>query len=400
MTRDEISLNAINTFKENNELILQLATGVGKSKISIDCLKSLNYSPKVLLIVAEISHKKNWEDEFIKWGYPLLNIRMECYASLTKVIEENNNWEVVILDECHHVFSEKRFEIFKDLVYSRLLFLSATIPKENLDQLKDKFRSIQNIKVTLKQAIDWDILPIPEINLIPLTLNNSINDQEILVEKGKKDLRIPLKCSYKNRWIYMNDKVKYPNISLTISCTQQEKYNYISEQMEYYQKMFFRTKVEFHMTKYKLLGAERKRFMGECKTEYVKTLLQELEDMRYICFCSSINQAEILGKNTLHSKIKMKDNLKQIESFNNKEIDNLFCIGMLQEGQNLVDIEAGIIVQLDGKERGFVQKMGRALRGKSPILFVFYYKDTQDEKYLNVALENIDMKHVNENYKL
>lgn len=400
MTRDEISLNAVNTFKENNELILQLATGVGKSKISIDCLKSLNYSPKVLLIVAEISHKDNWMKEFIKWTYPLLNIRMECYASLTKVIEEDNNWEVVIFDECHHVFSEKRFEIFKNLVYNKLLFLSATIPKENLDQLKDKFKSIQNIKVTLKQAIESAILPIPEINLIPLTLNDSINDQEILVEKGKKDLRISLKCSYKNRWIYMNDKVKYPNISLTISCTQQEKYNYISDQMEYYQKMFFRTKVEFHITKYKLLGAERKRFMGECKTEYVKTLLQELEDMRYICFCSSINQAEILGENTLHSKIKMKDNLKQIESFNNKEIDNLFCIGMLQEGQNLVDIEAGIIVQLDGKERGFVQKMGRALRGKSPILFVFYYKDTQDEKYLNVALENIDMEHVNENYKL
>lgn len=400
MTRDEISLNATNIFKENNELILQLATGVGKSKIAIDCLKSLNYSPKILLIVAEISHKDNWMNEFIKWKYPTPNVRMECYASLTKVIEENNNWEVVIFDETHHLFSEKRFNIFEQLVYNKLLFLSATIPKENLQQLSTLFPEIQNIKVTLKQAIEYGILPIPEINLIKLTLDNQIKDQEIIVEKGKKELRIPLTCLYRNRWIYMNDKVKYPNINLTVLCTQQEKYEFLSDQMDYYQKMYFRTKVEFHFTKYKLLGAERKRFLGECKTNYVKTLLEEIEDMRFICFCSSINQSEILGENTLHSKIKMNDNLEMINRFNNKEIDNLFCIGMLQEGTNLVDIDAGVIVQLDGKERGFVQKMGRTLRGKEPIIFVFYYQNTQDEKYLQTALENVDETHVNRNYKL
>ena len=54
----------------------------------------------------------------------------------------------------------------------------------------------------------------------------------------------------------------------------------------------------------------------------------------------------------------------------------------------------GIIVQLDGKERLFIQKFGRSMRAEDPVSFVFYYKNTQDEVYLKNALENIDPKYV------
>jgi superfamily II DNA or RNA helicase len=67
---------------------------------------------------------------------------------------------------------------------------------------------------------------------------------------------------------------------------------------------------------------------------------------------------------------------------------------MITEGMNLTDIQMGIITQLDGKERLFVQKIGRVLRADSPKAVIFYYKNTQDEKYLNNALENIDAKYI------
>ena len=69
---------------------------------------------------------------------------------------------------------------------------------------------------------------------------------------------------------------------------------------------------------------------------------------------------------------------------------------MLQEGQNLTDIEAGIIVQLDGQERAFVQKFGRSLRATDPVQFIFYYKDTKDTKYLENVLKGIDEKYITE----
>ena len=85
-----------------------------------------------------------------------------------------------------------------------------------------------------------------------------------------------------------------------------------------------------------------------------------------------------------------------IDSFNTKQIDSLFAVGMLQEGQNLTDIEAGIIVQLDGQERAFVQKFGRSLRADDPVQFIFYYKDTRDMDYLDNVLEGINNEYITE----
>lgn len=67
---------------------------------------------------------------------------------------------------------------------------------------------------------------------------------------------------------------------------------------------------------------------------------------------------------------------------------------MLQEGMNLTDIQVGIIIQLDGEERAFIQKFGRALRAESPEQYIIYYKGTRDEEYLKNAIENIDAKYI------
>ena len=84
-----------------------------------------------------------------------------------------------------------------------------------------------------------------------------------------------------------------------------------------------------------------------------------------------------------------------IEKFNEGEIDNLYAVGMLQEGLNLKNIEIAIISQLDGNTRGFLQKMGRGLRSELPEIYIFAFRDSKDEKYLNKALSNIDKDIVN-----
>ena len=92
----------------------------------------------------------------------------------------------------------------------------------------------------------------------------------------------------------------------------------------------------------------------------------------------------------------MKNPLEIIDKFNNKEIDNLFAVGMLKEGMNLNDIQVGIIVQLDGQEISFIQKFGRTLRAESPIQYIIYYRGTRDEEYLNKALESINKDYIEE----
>ena len=144
-------------------------------------------------------------------------------------------------------------------------------------------------------------------------------------------------------------------------------------------------------------GTKRKRFLGELKTREAEELCIKLnkEGKRFICFCSSITQAEFLGgENCIHSK--KKDVEEVISTFNSGKTNSIFAVGMLQEGQNLTNIQAGIIVQLDGEERGFIQKFGRSLRAEDPVQYILYYKNTRDEEYLQKALENINKDYVQE----
>ena len=402
MTRDDINKKSIKLAKENKILALEFATGIGKSKIALDIINSLFITnvPTVLLVVAELAHFNNWRDESFKWNYDKLWNTITCvtYASLKK--HKDMKYDIIILDEAHHIGSDLRLDIIDNIQFDKMLLLSATLGESLKQYISNMFNTlIKSYEITLQQAIDWGILPKPKIYLIPLTLNTTNVSEKIIEEWGKVSLRKRYKCTYQERWEYIKNKKKYPNVILEISCTPYQKYIYLTEKFEYFKKFYFRNRNEAVKNKWLQLGSQRKRFMSELKTPIVKKFLRHVTNNRYICFCGSIEQADILGKNnSIHSK---KDNSAEIiDKFNNKEINNLFAVGMLQEGQNLNDIEVGIIVQLDGQERSFIQKFGRSLRAEDPVQYIFYYKNTRDTEYLQNALEGINENYIQElNYE-
>lgn len=401
MTKEELQIQSVSLIKQSNRVALQWCTGLGKSKAAIDMANYLadkefeiNSEPiSVLLVVAETAHKSNWKEEIDKWNLRTGEWVMECYASLKKY--RNTHWDLIIFDEAHHLGSDLRMDVLTEIHASNIILLSATLPDQVMQAVTGVFGEFVTSKVTLKQAIEWGILLAPKVYLIPLTLDSIYPNCTIVEEWGKKEKRVTYKCKFHERWGYLKNKNKYPNVTLEISCTQQQKYDYLSDQFEYWRSQFFRTRQEFIKNKWLQIGSKRKRFLGESKTQAVRLLLHKIRDKRFICFCTSIEQAELLGgKNAIHSK---KDNsLDIIDDFNTKKIDNLFAVGMLQEGQNLTDIEAGVIVQLDGQERAFVQKFGRSLRATDPIQFIFYYKDTRDTEYLENVLEGINEEYITE----
>ena len=394
MTKAEIQQKAVEMMRDTPLLILQWATGCGKSKAAIDIVKDLD-THKVLLAVAEIAHRENWKQEFLKWGLPLdTGIVIETYASLKN--HKGEKYDLIILDEAHHAGSDLRMEILEEIETEKVLALSSTLPSDMWFKLGQLYgRRMSSFKVSLQEAIDWGILPEPKLYLIPMTLDNTHLSQIIVEEWGTKAKRRTVKCSISERWTYMKDKATYPHMRLEIECTELQKYIHLSDKIEFWKKQFFRTRNEGVKNKWLQFGSERKRYLGSLKDQKVQEVLDLIKDKRYICFCSSIEQAERLGgDNSIHSK--KKGSLNTIEDFNSKEIDNLFAIGMIQESQNLVDIEVGVIIQLDGQERAFVQKSGRAMRADEPLLFILYYKDTRDEEYLQKALEDINPDYITE----
>lgn len=400
MTREELQSQTISLIEEYDRVAVQWCTGLGKSRAAIQMANYLidrnaqeGSNCRILLVVAETAHKKNWEDEFKKWKLKHCNLVIECYASLKKY--RNTFWDLIIFDEAHHLGSDLRIDVSTDIVTEKVILLSATLPDQIMQSITTIFGEFVTTKVTLGQAIEEGLLPRPRVYLVPLELDNKEPSCTIIEEWGRKERRVVHKCKFHERWEYLKNKSKYPNVTLEISCTQKQKYDYLSDQFDYWRNQYFRTRQEFIMNKWLQAGSKRKRFLGESKTGSVKNLLRKIRNRRFICFCTSIEQADLLGRNNaIHSK--RDDSLTIIEKFNNKEINNLFAVGMLQEGQNLTDIEIGVIIQLDGEERAFIQKFGRSMRAEDPIQFIFYYRNTRDEDYLRNILEGINEDHITE----
>lgn len=406
LTRESAQRRAVELSRENKALLLEWATGLGKSRASIEILKDIRAnktSPgalSVLLVVGEKAHEDNWTKEFNKWlsGHNGrgIEITFVCYASLKKYKEQS--FDVIIFDEAHHLASEMRQIILYSLNYEKAILLTATISSTLKLELTIHFRGLKVYTISLMEAIDCGIIPEPKVYLVSLTLNNIVRDQEVIIKRGKGTRDIT--CEFPERWKYLTKKKdpELEDICVHIKCTQKEKYDYLETQIEFYRNLCFKNKgALWAKTKWMNLCSERKRLLGEYKTEPLRILIDQLEkaSKRFVCFCGSISQAKELGASTcVHSK--RKDNEGTIRAFNEKEIDSLFAVGMLQEGMNLCDIEVGIIAQLDGNERGVTQKIGRVVRGKEPVIYILYYEGTRDEEYKEGAIELIDDSYVQE----
>ena len=400
MDRQEIDNLAKHIIAENKNVLLQWATGCGKTKQAITAFDLLNkesgYVNNVLIVIAETAHRKNWIEEFNRWNPGLLqdmrySISIICYDSLHHYV--GRHFDLIILDEAHHIWTDIKMSLLKQVTSDRFILLSATVEDKMIYELEEIIGKIKVSKITLQEAIDFNILPQPEIILVPLQLDNKILNQTIEIVRGEEKKRVTIRCTVSEKWKYLKDKRKYPNLRLIVSCTERQKYNDFDEKIDYYQNLFYKTKKEPIKVKWLNYGLQRKSFLGQLKFDKAKEVLSTFGECRYICFCTDIEQADRLGGNhSIHTK---KENpLKTIDDFNDKKINSLFVVGMLKEGQNLKDIERGLIIQLDGVTRPFIQKLGRVLRAEYPKIYIIYFEGTQDEVYLDRALENINKSYI------
>lgn len=407
-SRDRIQEEAVDKLFRYNNLLLKWGTGTGKTVPAIYACNRLiedaepGYPPHILIFVAETSHKENWRKEFIKFlgkeraESVLKYVTIECYASMKKYAY--TEWDLTIWDECHHLQSQKRQEILETMESHYVLALSATPGEKAYDALSWTFGRFEIDEISIQDAIDSEYLPEPKIVCIPLELERFERTEIITLDYRTKKSgdKGDIRDIWSNRWKYIKNKAVYTGWVIYLSCTQKEKYEYINEQFEYWKHQYFINQDNIRLKNMWLQwGSKRKRFLGELKTLYAEALIQKLRKSkkRFICFCTSIDQAHALGgERAVHSE--NHNSPAVIQSFNDKRIDEIFAVDMLVEGVTLTDIEAGIIVQLDGNERQFIQKSGRMYRSKNPLIYIFYYKDTRDEEYLNKALEGINEEYI------
>lgn len=362
MTRQELQEKAVQRLHKNHRLLCQWATGTGKSGV---VLKFLKDNPvDCLILVPEQNNIENWEEEFHKFSVPLDNVTIACYASFHKY--SGTKWGLLVFDEAPHIDTERRKAICDSVTGEYVLALGAVIDDDEIFTLESKYGHFDKSYVSLSQAISWNILPSPEIIVIHLLLDTKDRDY----------------------WYKGNAYSAF------------EYYHILNKNVSQAVEQFNLSASVWNKQKMLRAGNERKRFLGKIKEDAVRMICSKLirEHKRFLCFCSSIKQAESLGKHFAFTS-KTPASMRLLDRFNNHEIDSLYVVGKLIEGQNLVDIECGVITQLGGTSRITVQELGRIMRSKNPVIYIPVFDDTKDDSFLYTVTSNIPDTYI-KHYKL
>jgi len=394
MTREQIYKECVDKIAKTNCLLMELSTGVGKTKLSIDLTNYLfasnwfkqGYIPSVLIVVAKRVHKQTWLDEIQKWGG--LNSKaghpikcMECYESLHKHC--NEHWDIIILDECHHIGSQARMDALKTIKYGYIIGLSATIPRNIKAFFRFNYHS-EVVSCDIIEAIDSEVLPEPTILLFPLQVENTRMSETIEVNPKAKGLVVH--GEYKDYWKYKKSKVH-----AILKCTQKQKLMELDKSIEWYKKKAMSGNQAMKQSWLYLCG-KRLEFLADCKLQWIKLILYHLDKERTITFCKTIAQTEQLGKNCIHSQNKLAT--KVYEDFNAKKIDHITAVNILNENANLVDCKYAVFCNLSSSDLVVYQRLGRSLRHKEPVIIIPYYEHTREQELVEKLSEDFNMDYI------
>lgn len=388
MTREEIYQQCVEKIAKTNCLLMELPTGYGKSKCSLDLcnylLASKWYKDKkqinILLLVAKRVHKQTWKEEIEKWGginHPTaeINICMECYESLKNHCREK--WDILLMDEVHHISSEIRLNFLKTISFGYMIGLSATIPQKLKQLFKYRYHS-EVVSCDIVEAINDDILPEPQILLFPLILDNRKPTEEWEINakvKGKV-----FYGEYKDLWKYKKQKVH-----AILSCTQKQKLIEYDKLIEWFKKQTMTTRNPAMERGWLYQAGKRLEFLADCKLGIVTDILMKLAKERTITFCKTIEQAETVGEYCIHSQ--NGDATKIYEDFNKGRINHITAVNILNENANLVNCRYGIFCNITSSETITKQRQGRMLRHKDPVMIIPYFQGTREEELVKKGIE-------------
>jgi superfamily II DNA or RNA helicase len=348
--------------------MVAMATGSGKSRVAVELAKHY-FNPQndyhaALLVPTEKLRDENWLEEFTKWEGRNLwtHTTRACYASASKI--EGYDFPLAILDEGHNL-TELSSEFFSNNKVERVVLLTATPPT---DVVKIEILRKLNIPLVyqlgLDQAVRLGFVAPYKITVITVPLNTIDKD----VTAGSKTH--PFMQTERAAYDYYSSKV------------DASKYDFSLKGRKDY--------------KFAILGRMQLIYKFKSKTAVIKYLLDKVipQDDRTLIFCGSIAQADEVCEERYHSK----SGSVAYNKFKEEKINRLSCVKAINEGHNFPGMDSGIIGQLNSKEKDLVQRIGRLVRfrpGHEAHIYILASEDTQDEKWLESALENLDKDKVN-----
>lgn len=351
--RINLSEEILDFQRNKQDIILELATGVGKAFNFLNICRN-NPNERILFVIPQISLEQNFIDDVHKLGFSdlLPKITICCYASLKKFVGQT--YDIIGYDEAQSLYSDARMRYVEEIKAKKRILLSATLDENMQSKLSTGFE-MNVFSLPYEDAVDRGILPQVKVEIRTTILDD-------------KDVKYPFKFGEKE-----------------VMMTAYNYYQQLNKQVKYWSERYNQepSKPRWMMNKMLRAGADRIRWVGEYKTEFIKKTLSEVGNDRAVVFCASKEQAHLLGGNqTVSSDNAKKENAKIIKAFNDKENQLIFAKDMLIVGMNLSECKYAIVAALGSKTLKGTQQIGRLTRNDNAKMFILIVEDTVDEKFL------------------
>lgn len=354
ITRDERQEESrVNWIKSKCKGTIEACTGYGKSRVGLNCIKTLlNKYPdkRILIVVPTIPLKEQWIKHIDEWGFSL-NCDVQV---INTVITQDWKCCLLILDECHRFVADQMREVFNKVKYNLILGLTATI--ERLDgkhELLKKYCPVCD-RVTLEVALlnGW------VANYKEYLVLIDVDDIQTYKEYNKEfvqhfeffgfDFNRALSCLGKNGFI---ERSRLRDEMCPNGTPEQKK------------EMF--KMITYHATAFMRVLQSKKAFINNHpkKIELAKAIIEARPNSKIITFSNNVKMAESIGYGNVYTgKDSKKKSRITMDEFKTLETGILNTCQRCNEGVDIPGLSVAIMLGIDSSKIKALQKKGRVIR--------------------------------------
>lgn len=382
MEREERQHLAVQRVLDHDQYsVIEFPTGVGKTYTAIllyHALQGLNEQiDTVDIVVPKRVMRDGWEQELSTH-----DISGSVYT-IHKYVKLNRQPDLLIVDEIHNCAGENAF------VFPRVLDTAARYAvglSATLDQVQKNFLATKNWAVAdrmdLGEALTSGYIPDYQVYNVQLELTKSErSNYEHVDSQYHKGMRFfGYDFDQIQRCLKSDDECqRYLDF---LGGEQQQQVN--AQQVKGFAVMVMKN---IRGRKNIVQNADAKlQALSRINDSYNEKTIVFGETNQFANHVEEVLDDAI----AYHSKHSTRSRKKRFEQFlNDKKINILVSSRVLNEGVDLPSLNLGVIASYNSNPREVVQRVGRLLRGSRPTIFIFYMRDTQEEKWLRKSQANI-----------
>jgi superfamily II DNA or RNA helicase len=345
----EVVDKAIEFYKTDKKGYLDLAMRFGKTKTTIDILNILCKNGEVLIAYPDNKLRDVWIKECQTWGYDNSNITYVNFSSVKK--HTSVNYDFFIIDEFHSASENERescFEIISNSNYT--LGLSGTVSEET--------------------KMEWGIKEIAQYSTLQGIEDGILADYQITVHCVELDTKQKQK---NKKGVLKTEKQMYDAYTWVIESMKREGRNFM------------------HLA----LSRNRLSLSSIGKMNYLRNLLNKLQDKRVIVFTGLAKVADEIGIPSYHSKSKSDESFSL---FQEGKCNHLALAAMGKMGVTYTKLDSVILMNFTYNAEETSQILNRAIKldykNKIADLHVVCLNEPAELKKVKESLSMLDQSKI------